>query len=255
MLNASCDTLSPRDGQRIVYLPPLEDDPSWEPLMRFRLTYEGELRPSQRDPQDGQREPLAMHKQKIRKEFHGQLKQQWQTNAFLKGSRVEKGELHIRPGQITGALGVGYVGVGPRAGIPLIDYITSNFNRDGYRFAPLVCEDFSLLCSLNVLFLRRDFPAGVISAGDLDNRIKTLIDALRMPHGANELKGNETPDAAEDPFFCLLEDDDLVTDLTVETGMLLDPPVDGDGGAARVKLVISVGLKPNDVTMFNLGFA
>jgi hypothetical protein len=243
------------DGQRVVYLPPLEDDPDWGPRMRFRLTYEGELRSSQRDPEKAQSDPLAAHKQKIRKVIHGQLKQLWQTNEFLRGSRIEKGELHIRPGQITGALGVGYTGVEPRPGIPLIDYIASNFHRDGYRFLPLVCEDFSLLCSLDILFLRRDFPAGVISAGDLDNRIKTLIDALRMPYGASELRGNETPGVGEDPFFCLLEDDDLVTALSVETGMLLDSPSDGDGGAARVKLVISVELKPNDVTMFNLGFA
>jgi hypothetical protein len=73
--------------------------------------------------------------------------------------------------------------------------------------------------------------------------------------GANELKGYETPAPDENPFFCLLEDDDLVTSLTVESGMLLDPPTDGDGGDGRVKLVISVELKPEDITMFNLGFA
>jgi hypothetical protein len=223
--------------------------------MRFRLTYEGELRPSGRDPENGQREPLAVHKQGIRRAFHGQLKQLWQTNKFLKEVRVDKNEIKIRPGQITGALGVGYTGLAPRSGIPLIEYIASNFHRDGYRFVPLVCEDFSLLCSLEILFLRRDFPIGVISAGDLDNRVKTLIDTLRMPKGANELRGNEKPAADEDPFFCLLEDDDLVTALSVESGMLLDPPFDGDGGDGRVKLVISVELKPEDITMFNLGFA
>jgi hypothetical protein len=243
------------DGERVVYLPPLEDDADWGPRMRFRLSYVGELRTTQRDPENGQRDPLAMHKQEIRKNFHKQLKQLWQVNEFLQGSRIEKDEMHIRPGQITGALGVGFTGVAPRPGVRLIDYIPSNFSRDGYRFAPLVCEEFWLLCSLDILFLRRDFPAGVISAGDLDNRIKTLIDALRMPKGANELKGYEAPALGEDPFFCLLEDDDLVTGLTVETGMLLDQPSEGDGGAARVKLVISVELKPNDVTMFNLGFA
>src|SRR5579864_2628783 len=215
---------------RIVYLPPLgKDDPPWEPWMRFRLTYEGELRPSQRDPQNGQREPLAAHKQGIRKVFHGQLKQLWKTNKFLKEHQVEKNEINIRPGQVTGALGVAYWGVTPRMGIPLIEYIASNFQSNGYRFSPLVCEEFSLLCSLEVLFLRRDFPIGVISAGDLDNRVKTLIDALRKPHNANELTGNETPSEVEDPFFCLLEDDDLVTALSVESGMLLDPPSEGDG--------------------------
>ena len=89
--------------------------------------------------------------------------------------------------------------------MPLVELLASQFNREGYRFVPLICENFSLLCALDILFLRRDFPAGVISAGDLDNRVKTLIDALRMPKSANELRGDETPPAPdENPFFCLL---------------------------------------------------
>ncbi|MGH6818671.1 MAG: hypothetical protein ACREC1_07875 [Methylovirgula sp.] len=242
-------------GERKVYLPPLEDEPDGAPWMRFRLTYEGQLRPNGRDPERAQPEPLAAHKQKIRKDFHRQLKQLWQTSKFLKEHAINNSEINVRPGQVASVLGVSGYNIVPRPTIPLVEYIASNFQSNGYRFVPLVCEDFSLLCSLDILFLRRDFPLGVISAGDLDNRVKTLIDTLRMPKGANELKGNETPMPDEDPFFCLLEDDDLVTSLSVESGMLLDPPVDGDGGDARVKLVISVELKPEDVTLFNLGFA
>jgi hypothetical protein len=240
-----------------VYLTPLEGcDPTAEPLMRFRLTYEGELRSTQRDPQNGQRDPLAKHKHAIRKVFHGQLRQLWETSKFLKEVGVNKLELHVRPSNVPRMLGVGYVGVGPRGVIPLAKYLASNFERNGYRFAPLVCEEFSLLCNLDVLFLRRDRPLGVLSnAGDLDNRIKTLIDALRVPKNPNELVGNEAPASDEDPFFCLLEDDDLVTGFTVQADTLLDPPKDGDGGEARVKLIVSVELKPDDVTMFNLGFA
>lgn len=238
-----------------VYLPRLEDDLNRTPWMRFKLTYEGELRPNGRDPERGQREPLAAHKQEIRKVFHRQLKQLWQTHKFLKEHALNKSEINVRPGAVSRVLGVGFLGVRPRSVTPLAEYIASNFQRNGYRFAPLVCEEFSLLCSLDILFLRRDFPLGVISAGDLDNRVKTLIDTLRMPKGAQELAGHETPEPGEDPFFCLLEDDDLVTSLSVESGMLLDPPVEGDGGDARVKLVISVELKPEDVTLFNLGFA
>ncbi len=128
--------------------------------MRFRLTYEGELRATQGEPRNGQRVPLAKHKQGIRKVFHGQLKRLWETSKFLKEGTVTKNELHIRPAQITGALGVGYVGVMPRQGIPLIEYQASNFTRNGYRFVPLVTEDFSLFCNLDILFLRRDHPLG-----------------------------------------------------------------------------------------------
>jgi hypothetical protein len=81
-----------------------------------------------------------------------------------------------------------------------------------------------------------------------------MIDALRKPHNANELRGNESPGPDEDPFYCLLQDDDLVTGLSVQTDMLLSPP-NGDAGQNEVKLVISVELKPDHVTMFNLSFA
>jgi hypothetical protein len=250
------DILANDTDRRVVYVPRPEDDPPWEPGMRFRLTYEGELRASGRDPENGQRDPLAAHKQTIRKTFHGQLKQLWQTNKFLKEHSLRQDEFHLRPGIVPGLIGRLLSGTGGTGEYrPLAEHIASNFQRDGYRFAPLVCEDFSLLCSLDILFLRRDFPIGVMSAGDLDNRVKTLIDTLRMPKGANELRGHETPAPGEDPFFCLLEDDDLVTSLSVESGMLLDPPTDSDGGDGRVKLVISVELKPDDITMFNLGFA
>jgi len=241
---------------RVVYLNPLEESgPVQEPLMRFRLTYEGELKASGRDPENGQHNRMAPHKQAIRKIFHGQLRQFWQTNKFLREQTLHQDEIHIAPGQVPHFMGTLFMGVGSGKTLPLVEYVGSNFQRNGYRFVPLVCEEFSLLCNLNILFLRRDYPLGVISAGDLDNRVKTIIDALRMPQGAHELRGNESPAAGEDPFFCLLEDDDLVTGLTVESDMLLDPPPSGDAGLSQVKLVISVELKPDSVTMFNLGFA
>jgi hypothetical protein len=74
---------------------------------------------------------------------------------------------------------------------------------------------------------------------------------LRIPKSANELAENEVPEEGETPFFCLLEDDDLVTGLSVQSDVLLDPSVNRNA----VKLVVSVELKPDDVTMFNLGFA
>jgi hypothetical protein len=225
--------------------------------MRFRLTYEGELRASGRDPEGGQRNRMAEHKQAIRKVFHGQLKQLWKTNKFLSEHTVDAALWASKsaiPANQVGSPGFYSSASPPPERLPLSDAIAALCRENGYRFVPLVREDFGLFCSLDILFLRRDFPAGVVSAGDLDNRIKTLIDALRKPHSANELRGNETPADGEDPFFCLLEDDDLVTALSVQTDMLLDPP-NGDAGQSQVKLIISVELKPSHVTMFNLSFA
>ena len=50
---------------------------------------------------------------------------------------------------------------------------------------------------------------------DVDNRLKTIFDALRMAKGADELGRNtaspQVPDKSEDPFFVVLQDDKLIT--------------------------------------------
>src|SRR6476659_6653957 len=81
--------IAPGEGARITYLRPKEDDPEWGPRMRFRLTYQGELKASGRDPETGQRDPMAPHKQMLRKAFHGQLKHLWQVNKFLSEHQVD----------------------------------------------------------------------------------------------------------------------------------------------------------------------
>jgi hypothetical protein len=48
--------------------------------------------------------------------------------------------------------------------------------------------------------MRRDIPGSALKSGDIDNRVKTIIDALRKPKGAQELMGNENPLPTEDPF-------------------------------------------------------
>ena len=140
--------------------------------------------------------------------------------------------------------------------IPLVEAVAAKYHEFGYRFVPLVQERFSLLCSLDILFLRRDIPGSVISAGDIDNRIKTVIDALRRPRNQEDLVDDDVnPDPDEDPFFCLLEDDKQVSHFAVETDTLLDPPTDDDADYRKAKLVITVELRPYYVTMLNLSFA
>ncbi|WP_425987749.1 hypothetical protein [Afipia sp. DC4300-2b1] len=222
--------------------------------MRFRLVYEGELKSGQKDPEANQHDRLAQHKQSIRKVFHRQLKHLWQTNKFL--SERKEHPIHRTADHRPVGDGAAYFGPNENEKIPLSDYTASLYEENGYRFVPLVREETSLLCSLNILFLRRDTPGSVISAGDLDNRIKTLIDALRRPKSANELRGNEIPAEGESPFYCLLEDDNLVTQLTVETDTLLDPPLaERELDRRQVKLIITVELKPYNVTLFNLSFS
>jgi hypothetical protein len=53
----------------------------------------------------------------------------------------------------------------------------------------------------------------------------------------------------------LLEDDRQVTRVSVETDTLLDYPAVKDEDKRKVRLIITVELKPYRVSMFNLSFA
>jgi hypothetical protein len=97
----------------------------------------------------------------------------------------------------------------------------------GFRFAPLVSSRIHFVATLDLLLLRPEPPGEFLTkAGDLDNRVKTLLDALKMPHEATALPAGTVPSGDEDPFFCLLQDDALVTGLTIRTDRLLEPAKD-----------------------------
>ncbi len=240
-------------SERRVYLSPWEDRAPESELMRFRLCYEGELKATQRDPIGSQGDRLAEHKQALRRAFHKQLRELWRTDRFLSNHNVcpsDYRRMLQNPQAISDSFGA------MDESVPLAEFVGRFYHESGYQFVPLVREDWSLRCALNVLLLRRDYPGSVIDAGDLDNRVKTLIDGLRRPKNATELRGNETPASDETPFFVLLEDDRLITEFTVETDTLLDQPT-GNAEADRrfVRAIITVELQPYNVSLFNLAFA
>jgi hypothetical protein len=68
--------------------------------------------------------------------------------------------------------------------------------------------------------------------------MKVLLDALRMPEECQEVCG-ELPTKDQDPFFCLLRDDRLITELRIETDRLLTPVADNEH-IHEVYIVISV---------------
>ena len=234
---------------RTVFLPPLGDEQERSPILKFRLFYEGSLRPTNGEPRENQVNPLAVHKHQIRQCFHKQLKHLWSNHQYLKNYKRDR--VDNRPIHASGM----YFATEEKDKVPLLDYVASNFVENSYRFVPLVCEEFSLLCSLDVLFMRRDIPGSALQAGDLDNRMKTLIDWLRKPKRGNEMRGNEIPQVGEDPFFCLLEDDKLVSQFSVETDMLLDADTDQPNDKSMVRLIITVELRPYLPTYFNLAFS
>lgn len=208
--------------------------------MEFRLTYEGQLL-AETNCAGEVRRARADHKQEIRRAFHPQLKRLWEISPLLRPREMPS----QRPG--TRALGR----PGPEYSI---EKLSLRFARFGYNFVPLATQDLELLCDINVLFLRRGEPGALIRTGDLDNRMKTLFDALSMPKEAGQLGRFNTPSDGENPFFCLLEDDAVITKAAVESDVLLqpvsDPPNDND---ARV--IVTVRLWPARVNADNIGFA
>jgi hypothetical protein len=195
--------------------------------MEFRLTYEGPLLGASRN------DPRAKHKHEIRRKFHPQLRRLWEITPHLMEARA----VDPATGQVRRDRSISTEVAPSRR-----DWLALQFQKARYRFVPLVTKDLSLLCGLSILFLRPDPPGELIRSGDIDNRLKTLFDALRMPESASELGGYTNPEEGETPFFCLLEDDRLITRVSVETDTLLavlsNPPNPNDA-----RLVITVNLR------------
>jgi hypothetical protein len=125
-----------------------------------------------------------------------------------------------------------------------------------YNFIPLVTRLHGLVCEIDLTFLRRQDPGAIVNVGgDIDNRLKTLFDALRLPHGADELGRSTEPDDSPN-IYCLLEDDVLVTRLGVLTGRLLGP-LHASGANERptdVELHMHVTIRANVGMYANLDF-
>jgi hypothetical protein len=220
----------------------LIDDPYNRPEdgahMEFRLTYNGALYSTQGDPPEHQKDKRAGHKHTLRRVFHKQLKRLWEITPYL---RNEEGIPHLWTMKRM------LKSKEPHS----IERLSAKHAHFGFNFVPLVTYDMDLLCGLDILFLRPDKPGHVMWAGDLDNRIKTLIDALRIPK-ANERYDQMIQEADEKPFFCLLEEDELVTKLAVESDQLLE--FESPSNMDEVRLVITVRIRPYQMHIGNLEF-
>ncbi len=124
-------------------------------------------------------------------------------------------------------------------------------NRGNFIFLALVREKLNLVCDLDILFLRRDDPGQLIrGGGDLDNRIKVLFDALRVPDEL-EIRGIEPN--PERVILCLLEDDKLITGFRITTDRLLEP-ASSEAEENHVRLVINVEVKATKLTQENMSY-
>lgn len=206
--------------------------------MKFRLTYQGTLLASNNKGE--LQAARADHKQEIRKQIHPQLRRLWEVNPYLASAGLPP---LPGPGRVFGR--------------PLekdsIPGLSARFSLNSYNFVPLITLGSGVMCSVDVLFLRSDPPGGVLKSGDIDNRLKTLFDALTMPHNVGQLGKYLNPEDDERPFFCLLEDDALIAQANVETDTLLQP-IGKDQNGSDARVIITIKTSVHDVHGANIGF-
>ena len=191
--------------------------------MEFTLVYQGPLKAngSIRDKQD------------IRQEFHKQLAELWKQEPL---SSLEK----ENPGSIRDAMLPNTVLNHP---ILFMQRVCD------FQFIPLVSLKLNLVAELDIIFLRPEPPGCIVTqGGDIDNRLKTLFDAFRIPKESKEIPKDDAPKPNENPFYCLLEDDNLITKVAVRTDRLLKPCND----SSFVELLITVQTKITKMSWDNI---
>ncbi|MQA64336.1 MAG: hypothetical protein GEU76_00300 [Alphaproteobacteria bacterium] len=199
--------------------------------MDLTLRYRGPLR-SNAGPVD---------KQKIRLELHDQLRAFWAEDRRLKEHFAEWKTL-----QVAARRGQHFEVKRPVVGIRNFYW---RYPLQGYNFVPLITHVHELHCHLQIRLYRKIGPGGILFVGgDLDNRLKTLLDALQVPIYEQDVPENENQsESPEDwpPVFCLLDDDSAVTKLSIESIKLLTPvPAELEQPGNYVEMEIDVRIVP-----------
>jgi hypothetical protein len=200
-------------------------------IIRFRLLYSGQLLGASKG------DTRSAHKHEIRKHFSPQLKRLWENKDALRywllsaGSRARtaKGE---PAGYSSDEMELSRI-----AGI---EAVANSWTIQNSRFIPLITADVVARCRIDILFLRPEDQNYIIQGGDLDNRLKTLFDAFRMPK-ANEECGNDP-----EPCFVLLEDDSLISEVAIIADNLLMLPNQSELKINDAFLVIDVQVKSGE---------
>jgi hypothetical protein len=119
----------------------------------------------------------------------------------------------------------------------------------GFVFVPIVAKFLTVVCELDILLLKPEEPGRFIrNDGDIDNRLKVLFDALRMPLDKGEIPQGGGPKDDEKPhFYCLLEDDALITKVMVRADRLLTLHPDPNA----VRLIIGVSIRATHLSNSN----
>lgn len=133
--------------------------------MEFTLYYRGELKANRG----------AKDKQSLRRHFHIQLKYLWH--------QLPLKDMHS------------FIDPTPGAGFTIFKQVKD------FQFVPLITSKLNLIAELRITLLKPEPPGSIINqAGDIDNRLKTLFDALKVPE-PTALPSDDGPLFSETPFF------------------------------------------------------
>ena len=212
--------LTPNFGEYVFF----NDPPEYaRKVMEFHLVYDGNLL---RPQQSGNRRVWEKHA--IRGFLSPQLKRLWETHPALKSYASRTVEIDENGNRLDP----------PK---PFLDHLADWHKVHDLRIIPITTDGNGLVCSLDILFLIPE--PRVIESGDIDNRLKTLVDALKKPKpGTIQKKTNDPPDP--NPMYCLMEDDKQVTGLAIKTDRLLYSMDGGQHDAIAVIRVTTAQIDP-----------
>lgn len=105
---------------------------------------------------------------------------------------------------------------------------SQTFNRDNvkqvgpFSFLPLITCGCGKVVELDVILLSHFEPQNRVAyqTGDVDNKLKAIMDGLRMAQNKNEIRSEEVHEG-EELFYTLLEDDALVSQVNIRHDRLL----------------------------------
>ena len=206
--------------------------------MRFHLVYSGPLKPTGNKPN-----PEAV--MRIRRALSPQLKHLWETHHALQ-VLLETGAKQTRDMMQWGSGGIERARKTAAENPEFYEDCLPWLFVGDKSYMPLVRKSLDLNCELEILFLRQQDPGELVTqAGDIDNRAKTLLDALRMPNKGEQ----DRVSMPESGLLTLLESDSLISRLDIDTDRLLFPQTERPD---EVHLVIEVTINVLRVGRHNM---
>ncbi|MCL2749057.1 MAG: hypothetical protein FWE50_03195 [Alphaproteobacteria bacterium] len=188
--------------------------------MKFKLLYFGELRTNPKK--------RSQHIANIRMQFHPQLKK------LVEHSPWNNLQKYMMPNPVKSPISTKHIG--------------------GIDWNPIITPNLKLLAELDITMMHPEIVG--LARADVDNRMKTLLDALRCPQNEHEI-GENTPRNIG-AIYTLLDDDHLVTKISVNTSHLLSPELFGkkvsDEGEDKIFMLIDVRVRVEEGNLENLPF-